>query len=483
MQLGRLITGLDLEGVYDFRNLEIVGLTNDSRRVKSGYIFVAIKGHKTSGHYFIEKAIEHGAVAIISERVFSSNTKIPQIIVHNSRRALSHLSCCFYENPSQKINVVGITGTNGKTTTAFLSKSIIESAGYETGLISTIRYQFGKKKLPAQQTTPESDELHKMIAEMVNTRLEYVVMEVSSHSLVQYRVEDINFKVAVFTNISPEHLDYHKTITEYVKAKIRLFQGLSSSSFAVLNADDEQSKYFADNTRARILWFGIKESADIEARIFHETMESTSVKLIYAGVEAEIVIPLIGLHNVYNALASAAVAISMGLDLAAVKNGIENVPIVPGRLEMVPCKKGFAVFVDFAHTPHALQVVLCTLKKLTSGRLLLVFGCGGERDRGKRSEMGRIAGLSSDIFWITNDNPRSEDPTGIINDIQAGVSPGRTFYVQQDRQKAIRAAISGAKKGDIVLVAGKGHEKGQILNDKVVPFDDKDVIKKIISNN
>ncbi|MDR4505362.1 MAG: UDP-N-acetylmuramoyl-L-alanyl-D-glutamate--2,6-diaminopimelate ligase [Candidatus Scalindua sp.] len=483
MKLGRLIENLDSEGVYNFQNLEIAGLTHDSRRVKPGYMFVAIEGHKTDGHYFIEKSLEQGTAAIVSEKIYSPHTRIPQIIVRNSRRALSHLSCCFYENPSQKINVTGITGTNGKTTTAFLTKSIIESEGYDTGLIGTISYQIGKKKLPAQETTPESVELQRIISEMVASRLKFVVMEVSSHSLVQHRVEDINFKVAVFTNISPEHLDYHKTITNYIEAKIKLFQGLKSSSFAVLNADDEQSGCFADNTKAQILWFGIEKSADIEARICHETMETTVVQLTYAGTKAEIFIPLIGLHNVYNVLASASAAIALGFDLKAVKKGIEAVPVIPGRLENVPCKKGFTVFIDFAHTPHALEVVLCTLKKLTSGRLILVFGCGGDRDRNKRAEMGRIADLNSDIFWITNDNPRSENPEKIIDDIQAGIRPGRTFHVQQDRQRAIQAAISEAEISDIVLVAGKGHEKCQILKDRVIPFDDKDVIKTIISGD
>ncbi|GJQ57297.1 MAG: UDP-N-acetylmuramoyl-L-alanyl-D-glutamate--2,6-diaminopimelate ligase [Candidatus Scalindua sp. AMX11] len=483
MKLGKLIENLDLEEVYDFINLEIIGLTHDSRRVKPGYVFVAIAGHKIDGHHFIEKSLEQGAAAIVSEKTFSPNTRIPQIIVRNSRRALSHLSCCFYENPSQKINVIGITGTNGKTTTAFLTKSIIESKGYDTGLIGTISYQIGKKKIPARETTPESVELQRIIAEMVTSRLKFLVMEVSSHSLVQHRVEDINFTAAVFTNVSPEHLDYHKTITNYMEAKRKLFEGLKSNSYAVLNADDEQSGYFAASTKAHILWYGIKKNADIEAKICRETLDTTVVRLSYAGMEVEVFIPLIGLHNVYNALASAAVAISQGFNLKEVKEGIEAVPIIPGRLEMVPSTKGFVIFVDFAHTPHALEVVLDTLRKLTSGRLILVFGCGGDRDREKRAEMGRIADLNSDIFWITNDNPRSENPKGIIADIQAGITPERDFYVQQDREEAIQSALSKAEKGDIVLIAGKGHEKGQIVKDKVIPFDDKDVIEKIISRN
>ena len=483
MKLGRLIENVESDGEFNFQDIEIVGITNDSRRVKPGYLFVAIKGHKINGHCFIEKSLKNGAVAIVSEKLYSHNKRIPQIIVPSSRRALSRLSCSFYGNPSQKINVIGITGTNGKTTTAFLIKSIIESEGFDTGLIGTICYQIGRKRLPAQETTPESVELQRFVAEMVASGMQFAVMEVSSHSLVQHRVEDISFKTAVFTNISSEHLDYHETITDYVDAKAKLFESLKSSSFAILNADDEQSRHFAGKTKAQIVWYGIKKNADVKARIYNESIDDTIIRLTYSGMETEITIPFIGLHNVYNVLASAAGAISLGFGLKAVKKGIENAPIIPGRLEKVPCKQGVLVFVDYAHTPHALQVVLCTLKKLTKGRVILVFGCGGDRDKKKRAMMGTIADINSDIFWITNDNPRSENPISIIGDIKTGISSGKVFHIQTDREKAIRAAIVEAKEGDIVLIAGKGHEQGQIFRDKVMPFDDKNVIKEIESNN
>ena len=483
MKLSALVNHLDSGRTYNFRDVEITGITNDSRKVGPGYIFVAIKGHKADGHNFIKKALESGAQAVVSEERLALNQKIPHIIVRNTRKALSSLSCYFYNNPSQKINVVGVTGTNGKTTTTFLTKSIIEKAGYKVGLIGTINYQIGEKIIPAQETTPESVELQRLVAEMVAAKMKFAVMEVSSHSAVQYRIEDISFKTAVFTNISAEHMDYHKTITNYLDAKIGLFKNLTRDSFAILNADDEFSKYFADKTSAKILWYGIKNNADIKAGICRESTSNTMIKLRYSGMEIDVKIPFMGLHNVYNSLASVASAISLGFELDVIKAGIEDAPVVPGRLETVPCKRGFKVVVDYAHTPHALETVLHSLKNLVKGRILLVFGCGGDRDKEKRPMMGKIANENSNIFWITNDNPRSEDPLSIIEDIKAGIKPGRTFYIQTNRKKAIEEAIAEAKSGDLVLIAGKGHERYQIIKDTKKPFDDREVVKEILANN
>ena len=470
-------------GTYNLCDTEITGITNDSRKVKPGYLYVAIKGYKTDGHNFIKKSIECGAQAIVSEERSSLDTNIPQIIVHNTRKALSSLSCCFYNNPSQKINVVGVTGTNGKTTTTFLTKSIIEKAGYEAGLIGTINYQVGKRIIPAQETTPESVELQRLIAEMVEAKIKFAVMEVSSHSAIQHRIEDINFKTAVFTNITTEHMDYHKTISNYMDAKVELFKNLTKDSFAILNADDKSSEYFADRTSAKILWYGIKNNADIKAEICRESTTNIMIKLDYLGREIEMKIPFMGLHNVYNSLASVASAISLGFELDVIKAGIEAAPVVPGRLEAIPCKHGFNVVVDYAHTPNALETVLHSLKNLVKGRILLVFGCGGDRDKEKRSMMGKVADDNSDIFWLTNDNPRSEDPQSIIEDIMAGIKSGRIFYIQTNRYTAIGEALAEAKSDDLVLIAGKGHEKHQIIKDTIIPFDDREVVKKILSNN
>ena len=468
-------------GTYNLCDVEITGITNDSRKVRPGYLYVAIKGYKADGHNFIKKSLECGAQAIVSEEKLSLDTSIPQIVVRNTRKALSSLSCCFYNNPSQKINVVGVTGTNGKTTTTFLTKSIIEKAGYEAGLIGTINYQIGGKMITAQETTPESVELQRLIAEMVEAKIKFAVMEVSSHSAIQHRIENIDFKTAVFTNITTEHLDYHKTISNYMNAKLELFKNLRKDSFAVLNADDEFSEYFADRTNAKILWYGIKNDADIKAEICRESTSDIMIKLKYSGKEIDMKMPFVGVHNVYNVLAAVASAISLGFELDVIKSGIETAPTVPGRLESVPCNRGFEVVVDYAHTPHALETVLQALRNLVKGRILLVFGCGGDRDKEKRPLMGRIADEKSDIFWLTNDNPRSEDPLNIIDGIKVGIKPGRSFHTQINRHKAIADALSEATDGDLVLVAGKGHEKYQIIKDTITPFDDREVIKAILS--
>ena len=481
MKLSTLVHHLESMGTYNLCDVEITGITNDSRKVRPGYLYVAIKGYKADGHNFIKKSLECGAQAIVSEEKLSLDTSIPQIVVRNTRKALSSLSCCFYNNPSQKINVVGVTGTNGKTTTTFLTKSIIEKAGYEAGLIGTINYQIGEKMITAQETTPESVELQRLIAEMVAAKMKFAVMEVSSHSAIQHRIENIDFKTAVFTNITAEHLDYHKTISNYMNAKLELFKNLRKDSFAVLNADDEFSEYFADRTNAKILWYGIKNDADIKAEICRESTSDIMIKLKYSGKEIDMKIPFVGVHNVYNVLAAVASAISLGFELDVIKSGIETAPTVPGRLESVPCNRGFEVVVDYAHTPHALETILQALRNLVKGRILLVFGCGGDRDKEKRPLMGRIADEKSDIFWLTNDNPRSEDPLNIIDGIKVGIKPGRSFHTQINRHKAIADALSEATDGDLVLVAGKGHEKYQIIKDTITPFDDREVIKAILS--
>ena len=483
MKLSTLVHHLGSMGTYNLCDIEITGITNDSRKVRPGYLYVAIKGYKADGHNFIKKSIECGAQAIVSEERSSLDTNIPQIIVRDTRKALSSLSCCFYNNPSQKINLVGVTGTNGKTTTTFLTKSVIEKAGYETGLIGTINYQIGKKVITAKETTPESVELQRLISEMVAAKMKFAVMEVSSHSAIQHRIENIDFKTAVFTNITTEHMDYHKTFPNYMNAKAELFKNLRKDSFAVLNADDEYGEYFADRTNAKIIWYGIKNDADIKAEIYKESTRDVMIKLSCFGREVDMKIPFVGLHNVYNALASVASAISLGFELDTIKSGIETASTVPGRLENVPCDRGFKVVIDYAHTPHALETVLHALKNLIKGRLLLVFGCGGDRDKEKRPQMGRIADEKSDIFWLTNDNPRSEDPLAIIDDIKAGIKSGQSFHIQTNRYKAIEEALSEAKDDDLIIIAGKGHEKYQIIKDTIVPFDDREVVKNILSKN
>lgn len=470
---------LDVKG-YDFNDRNIIGIIHDSRRVNQGHIFVAIKGHNVDGHDFVTDAIDRGAVAIITEKKLYLPPGITQLVVSNTRKALSVLSHYFCGEPSSKITITGITGTNGKTTTSYLIKSIIESAGEQAGLIGTILYQINQRIIPSVETTPESVELHAFLAEMLDFDIKYAVMEVSSHALAQQRTGDVNFRTAVFTNLSHEHIDYHRTFTAYRDAKARLFEGMSQQSFAILNADEPESKYFASRTKAQIIWYGMKNKADVTAEVIFRTINNTEFRLRCPKGEAIISSQLMGDHNVYNILAAAANAFALGFDLETIKKGIEAVSSVRGRLEAVECGQKFRIFIDFAHTPEALQIVLTTLRSLTRGRVILVFGCGGDRDREKRPKMGHIAEAFSDSFWITSDNPRSEAPVSIINEIESGITSKCNYRIQPDRRLAIEEALSEAKKDDTVIIAGKGHERCQIFNGTVSPFDDRDVVKKIL---
>lgn len=457
------------------------GITHDSRQVKKGYLFVAVQGHKIDGHDFLTEAIEKGATALVVEKKIELASRIPQIIVTNTRSALAVMSNRFYGEPSSRMTVIGITGTNGKTTTSYLTKSIIDASGNETGLIGTIQYQIGRRVIPAQETTPESVELHRYFAEMLKSGISYAVIEVSSHALSQHRVEGVCFRSAIFTNLSVEHLDYHTNIRNYRAEKLKLVRGLGPDGFAILNADDNASKHFAACTKARIVWYGIKKkNADVTAEILQAGVTTTRVLLNSPWGKIPIDLNLIGKHNVYNALAAAANGLALGFTIDTVKTGIESLPAVPGRLEKIECGQDYPVYVDFAHTHQALQVVLRTLQEVTKGRIILVFGCGGDRDRKKRPKMGHIAEKYADLFWITSDNPRSEDPNTIISEIQKGITKKACFRVQADRKTAIEEALSEAKKGDVVIIAGKGHEQNQIVKGVTISFDDREVVRKIL---
>lgn len=468
----------------DFVEGEVCGISHDSRKIKKGYVFVAIKGHKVDGHNFIATAIEKGAAALVVEKRTEATPRIPQIVVPHTRPALAVMSNWFYGEPSAQMSVIGITGTNGKTTTSYFTKSIIESAGNKTGLIGTIQYQIGGRVIPAQETTPESVELHGYFAEMLKSGIRYAVIEVSSHALSQYRVEGVCFRSAIFTNLSVEHLDYHTDIRNYRTEKLKLVKGLSPDAFAILNADDNASKHFAECTKSQVVWYGIKKkNADVTAEIQQEDVNTTQILLNSPWGKIPINLNLIGKHNVYNALAAAANGLALGFTLDTVKTGIESLKTVPGRLERIDCGQDYAVYVDFAHTHQALQLVLRTLREVTKGRIILVFGCGGDRDRKKRSKMGHVAEKYSDLFWITSDNPRSEDPNHIIREIQKGVKKESCFRVQADRRTAIEEAISEATGGDVVIIAGKGHEQNQIAKGVTTSFDDREVVRQMLQSS
>jgi UDP-N-acetylmuramoyl-L-alanyl-D-glutamate--2,6-diaminopimelate ligase len=484
MKLSELYLCLKKHKCYNLVEKEVSGIIHDSRKVKKGYVFVAVKGSKLDGHDFISNAIENGAIALVLEkRIEVASLQIPQIVVPNTRQSLALMSNLFFGEPSSRMTVIGITGTNGKTTTSYFIKSIIDASREEAGLIGTIQYQIGRRIIPARETTPESVEIHNYLSQMLKANIRYAVIEASSHAISQHRVDGIRFSSAIFTNLSAEHLDYHKKIKNYLAEKLKLVKGLNPEAFTILNADHTMSKYFAECTNSRtIYWYGIKrKSADVVAEAVRVSDTATSFLLNSSWGKVIIQLKLVGKHNIYNALAAATSALALGFKIDIVKKGIESLRVVPGRLENIDCGQDFRVYVDFAHTHQALQVILCAIRGTTTGRILLVFGCGGDRDRKKRPKMGHVAEKYSDLFWITSDNPRSEDPYRIIRDIQKGLSRAAYFRIQPDRRLAIEEALLEAKNGDVVIIAGKGHEQYQISKDTVVPFDDREVVREVLS--
>ncbi|MFA5793617.1 MAG: UDP-N-acetylmuramoyl-L-alanyl-D-glutamate--2,6-diaminopimelate ligase [Candidatus Brocadiia bacterium] len=482
MELKELKQILPNARFHDFQNLEITGISYDSRQVKSGDLFVAIKGAATDGYRFIADALHRGAVTLVTHKKANLFPLVPQIVVSSPRAALASISSYFYGNPSARLKVIGVTGTNGKTTTTYLIKSILEAKGEKVGLLGTIQYLIGDRQIPAPNTTPESYDLQKYFAEMVRFGLNYAVMEVSSHALIQQRVRGTNFHIGLFTNLTRDHLDYHKTITNYRAAKGLLFKGLSEQSAAILNYEDKASNYYSRLTRAKKLWYSIKSpSAAVSARINRMTLDGTSFTLMTPFGSIDIDTSLIGPHNVYNIIAAATVGIACGVPLENIRQGVAAVKSVRGRQELLSSGRGFHVMVDYAHTDDALKNVLAAVKPLVRGRVIVVFGCGGDRDRGKRPLMGKVVAKYADTFVITSDNPRSEDPHRIITDIQKGIGRKKEYFVEPDRYSAIKKAIELARPGDLVLLAGKGHETYQIFRDVVKPFDDRQVAMELLS--
>jgi len=484
--LGCIINGLKDISVHNFKNRKIEGITCDSREVKPRFIFVATSGTKLDGHKHIPEAIKNGCSVVVCEKKIypRNNGDITEIFAQDTRKILAEMSSNFYDRPSEKLSIIGITGTNGKTTTAFLIKSILEDAGKKVGLLGTIQYQMPDKIITAPMTTPPADKLQKYLHQMVCKNVEIVVMEVSSHSLKQKRVYGIDFSVGVFTNLTQDHLDYHITLEDYRTSKSILFETLRSRSFAILNEDDTTSKILAIKTKAQISRYGLKNVANCcaTAKIKSEDYNNTNIIISLDTHTVEINSKLIGTHNIYNILAASLCCYKMGYSLDNIKKGIEAVKSLPGRLEKIGCGQNFNVIVDFAHTEDALRNILVCLRRLTKGRLILVFGCGGDRDKDKRPKMGKVAQEFADFFIITSDNPRSENPIRIIKDIEIGISKKNKYVAEEDRFNAIKLALSMAKKGDTVVIAGKGHEKYQILKDKIIPFDDREIVKHIFYN-
>ena len=461
----------------------------DSRRVKPGCVFVAIRGETSDGNRFIDQAISAGAVAVVTDSaVETPRPGVAWAVVPNGRRALARVSANFYRKPAERIAVTGITGTNGKSTTAFLVEAILTAAGRKSALIGTIEYHVAGKVLPAPHTTPEALELNRIFSEALGNGATDAVMEVSSHALAQERVFGVPFDVAVFTNLTRDHLDYHKTMEEYFAAKRVLFEGCGTDAprAVVTNGDDGWGAKVAEFSRKRsslVLKYGW-ERGDLHAEKVEITTRGTRFDLVTPEGKIAVFSALIGRVNVYNILAAAGAGYARGCPAQAIAAGIDKLASVPGRFERVECGQPFTVVVDYAHTDDALRNLTALARELVAGakgRVLTVFGCGGDRDRKKRPLMGEAAGRGSDFAVLTSDNPRSEDPLAIINDAVVGLQKtGVKYSVEPDRRKAFALAIDEARPGDIVLLAGKGHEKVQITREGTAPFDDLEVAREAL---
>ena len=458
---------------------EIAALCYDSRRVQKNSLFVALSGAKEDGNKYIEEAIERGAVAVVTEQE-QAQMRATLVVVANARQALADLAAEFYGRPSLGLKVAGITGTNGKTTTAFLLKHLCESVQMRAGLIGTIRYEIGDRILPAARTTPESLDLQELLFQIRSAGCRAVAMEVSSHALAQGRARNVEFDTAIFTNLTQDHLDFHQTMEAYFESKVQLFTGLAAQPHkkgaCVVNLDDRWGQQLLVRLAKEapglpVSTFGMGARADFRASAVRTDVGGTQYQLDARGKTYLVRLPLIGSFNVYNSLAALAGAVSLGVDLRTAVRALADAPSVPGRLEPVPVKRQYRVFVDYAHTDDALTNVMKTLRDLNPRRLLVVFGCGGNRDKAKRPLMAAAVERLADWAIVTSDNPRKENPEAIIEEITTGFR-GRQHETVVDRREAIFHAISLAQPGDIVLIAGKGHETTQEFADQTVPFDD-----------
>lgn len=460
--------------------LDISGIAFDSRAVKPGNLFVCINGLRTDGHAYIEQARNAGAIAILTERPVEA-VGLTVVQTADTKAALAQVSAAFYGNPASRMTLIGVTGTNGKTTVTTLIKSILEFNGKKVGLIGTNQNMIGDKIIPTERTTPDALELNRLFAVMEREGVECVVMEVSSHALELKRVYGLHFAVGVFTNITQDHLDFHKTMDAYMAAKRRLFD---MCSCCAVNADDVHGKALLQELQIPSLSFSIDQLSDVRAE--HIKMSNLGVifDLMYNGeaINARVNIP--GRFSVYNALAAVSACLSLNMELPAVINGLLMAKGVKGRAEVLYTRTNFTILIDYAHTPDGLENIISTVKEFTAGRVITLFGCGGDRDSAKRPIMGRIAGTLSDYCVITSDNPRTEEPMAIIRQIKAGIAEtGCDYTVIENRREAIRYAIGMAQKDDCIILAGKGHETYQILGTQKVPFDEREIVKDILASN
>lgn len=491
MLLGELKKFLAISEIKGDEKVSFSGVAIDSRKVQAGDLFLCLPGLTVDGHNYAAQAASKGAVALIVEK-WLDDVALPQLKVTNARVAMAIVSNVFFEYPSHKMGVIAVTGTNGKTTTTHLIEAILQDHHKNVGLIGTINRRYNGQSFTSSGTTPECLDLQHYFHEMVEANVDYCVMEASSHALEQGRLKGIHFRTAVFTNMTQDHLDYHKTMEEYQGAKGLLFSRLGNTyaadpqerSYAVLNSDDPASQYFKKITSAEVITYGVDEEADVKASNIVITAKGTSFHVESPWGASDITLQMVGKFNVYNALAAITTTLLEGISLEEIKSSLEQVPGVEGRVEAVNEGQDFAVLVDYAHTPDGLENVLRTVKEFAVGKVITVFGCGGDRDRTKRPIMAKIASRYSDYVVVTSDNPRTEDPQFILDEVEAGlieINANKDQYeLIIDRREAIHHAIEMASHDDVVLIAGKGHETYQLIGTAVLDFDDRVVAREAI---
>ena len=475
MKLNLIVKDLGID--KSFEDKEITFITDNSAKVCEGCIFICIEGRRFDGHTKAAEALEKGAAAVVVQKDLGLEN---QILVENTRSAYAKICAAFYGHPEKELKIIGVTGTNGKTTSCFILKSILDKLGYKTGLLGTVKNIVGDKEYPAALTTPDCYELFGLFREMVDYGCEYCVMEVSSQALDQRRVDGIRFDAAIFTNLTRDHLDYHGTFENYKAAKHMLFE---NSDLAVLNIDDESAMEMVENTDCRTVTFSVNnDRCDYSAKNIRISASGVKYELVSNSNIGRVKFAVPGNFSVYNSMGAIICLVEMGMDFKAVLDAVAECIGVPGRMEVVPTDTPYTVLIDYAHTPDGLENVLSTVREITEGKVIVVFGCGGDRDKTKRPIMGEIAVKMADVAVVTSDNPRSEDPESIIEDITAGISRGNAkVIVDSDRTNAIEKALEAAKEGDIVVLAGKGQETYQILASGKIHFDEREVVAKILS--
>ncbi len=478
MNVEQLLKGVEILETTGDLSCEISSIEYDSRRVIPGALFVALPGGNVDGAGYIEDAAQRGAVAVLSQTPCELGGNFSWVQVSNARRAMAQIARTFYDHPAQKLSTVGITGTNGKTTVSFMVREIFKAAKKRPGMIGTVRYEIGDRVLPATRTTPEAPDIQNMLAQMKRSDCDSVIMEISSHALDQHRVEGIEFDAAIFTNLTQDHLDYHGTLENYFEVKSRLFSQIRGQ--AIVNRDDPWGRRLIDECcqKDRCISYGFTEEATVRGFDAQTDANGSRMKVESPWGDIEISLQLIGRFNLSNALAAFAAAASLGVSIEIIAQALNGMENVPGRLEAIPGRKKKRVYVDYAHTDDALRNVLEALREITPGKLVVVFGCGGNRDIGKRQLMGEVASRLADYSIITNDNPRTEIPEKIAADISVGFDSDRKYEVVLDRRAAIARGIELIGKKDVLLVAGKGHETTQEFNGTIVPFDDRETVQE-----